>query len=162
MSQQKGQNRCENQQKQCHRFQIEIQYMSSIFHFLSQFCEWISTLVMCQWAGPVLDLLLEYTAHVQPCSKLSELLDSREEWLAVKRKSRKHQLKPSIALWLSATLIFHGYQSDNPLSFSPTVSPRPLLHLCRLKIRTQMGRHRLKSLTSLPLPDRLITYLSYG
>lgn len=92
-----------------------------------QFCEWISTSVMCKWAGPIIDLLLEHVGHVQLCSKLTEQLDSREEWLAVKRKS---------------------------------LSPRPLLHLCRLRIRTQMGRHRLKSLTSLPLPDRLIRYLS--
>ncbi|KAM6916868.1 ankyrin repeat and SOCS box protein 2-like [Lycodopsis pacificus] len=93
----------------------------------TQFCEWISTSVMCKWAGPIIDLLLEHVGHVQLCSKLTEQLDSREEWLAVKRKSS---------------------------------SPRPLLHLCRFRIRTQMGRHRLKSLTSLPLPDRLIRYLS--
>ncbi|XP_076605557.1 ankyrin repeat and SOCS box protein 2b isoform X1 [Chaetodon auriga] len=93
----------------------------------TQFCEWISTSVMSKWAGPIIDLLLEHVGHVQLCSKLTELLDSREEWLAVKRKS---------------------------------LSPRPLLHLCRLRIRTQMGRHRLKSLISLPLPDRLIRYLS--
>ncbi|XP_039992594.1 ankyrin repeat and SOCS box protein 2-like isoform X2 [Xiphias gladius] len=93
----------------------------------TQFCEWISSSVMCKWAGPIIDLLLEHVGHVQLCSKLTELLDSREEWLAVKRKS---------------------------------LSPRPLLHLCRLRIRIQMGRHRLKSLTCLPLPDRVIQYLS--
>uniref|UniRef100_UPI0037E8F1D2 ankyrin repeat and SOCS box protein 2-like isoform X2 n=1 Tax=Semicossyphus pulcher TaxID=241346 RepID=UPI0037E8F1D2 len=93
----------------------------------TQFCEWISSSVMCKSAGPIIDLLLEHVAHVQLCSKLTQLLDSREEWLAVKRKS---------------------------------LSPRPLLHLCRLRIRSQTGRHRLKSLTSLPLPDRLIRYLS--
>ncbi|XP_036927611.1 ankyrin repeat and SOCS box protein 2-like isoform X3 [Acanthopagrus latus] len=93
----------------------------------TQFCEWISSSVVCQRAGPIIDLLLEHVAQVQLCSKLTELLDSQEEWLAVKRKS---------------------------------LSPRPLLHLCRLRIRTQMGRNRLKSLTSLPLPDRLIRYLS--
>ncbi|XP_049917800.1 ankyrin repeat and SOCS box protein 2-like [Epinephelus moara] len=97
----------------------------------TQFCEWISTSVMCKWAGPVIDLLLEHVGHVQLCSKLTELLDSREEWLAVKRKS---------------------------------LSPRPLLHLCRFRIRAQMGGNRLsqKSLTSLPLPDRLIRYLSHA
>ncbi|XP_054470061.1 ankyrin repeat and SOCS box protein 2-like [Anoplopoma fimbria] len=93
----------------------------------TQFCEWISTPVMCKSAGPIIDLLLEHVGHAKLCSKLTELLDSREEWLAVKRKSS---------------------------------SPRPLLNLCRFRIRTQMGRHRLKSLTSLPLPDRLIRYLS--
>ncbi|XP_074548181.1 ankyrin repeat and SOCS box protein 2-like [Halichoeres trimaculatus] len=94
----------------------------------TQFCEWISTPVMCKSAGLIIDLLLEHVAHVQLCSKLTELLDSQEEWLAVKRK---------------------------------LMSPRPLLHLCRIRIRSQMGRHRLKSLSSLPLPDRLIRYLSH-
>uniref|UniRef100_G3NZF3 Ankyrin repeat and SOCS box containing 2b n=1 Tax=Gasterosteus aculeatus aculeatus TaxID=481459 RepID=G3NZF3_GASAC len=93
----------------------------------TQFCEWISTPVISKWAGPIIDLLLEHVGHAQLCSRLTELLDSREEWLAVKRKS---------------------------------LSPRPLLHLCRFRIRSQMGRHRLKSLTTLPLPDRLIRYLS--
>ncbi|CAL8286742.1 unnamed protein product [Lota lota] len=40
-----------------------------------------------------------------------------------------------------------------------TLSPRPLLHLCRIRIREQMGTRRLRSLQSLPLPDRLIHYL---
>uniref|UniRef100_A0A3B5R2P3 Ankyrin repeat and SOCS box containing 2b n=1 Tax=Xiphophorus maculatus TaxID=8083 RepID=A0A3B5R2P3_XIPMA len=90
------------------------------------FCEWISTPAMCKWAGPVIDLLLDYVGHVQLCSKLSALLDSRDEWRVIKTKS---------------------------------LSPRPLQHLCRLRIWTQMGRNR-KSVTSLPLPKRLKTYLS--
>ncbi|KAM3871373.1 ankyrin repeat and SOCS box protein 2-like [Diretmus argenteus] len=93
----------------------------------TQFCEWLSTLAVCNWAGPILDLLLEHVGHVQLCARLTELLDSREEWCDVKNKA---------------------------------LSPRPLLHLCRLKIRSQMGRYRLRSLASLPLPDRLIRYLS--
>ncbi|XP_029982153.1 ankyrin repeat and SOCS box protein 2-like isoform X2 [Sphaeramia orbicularis] len=93
----------------------------------TQFCEWVSSSVMCSWAGPIIDLLLEHVGQVQMCSKLNELLDSREEWRAIKRKS---------------------------------LSPRPLLHLCRVKIRTQMGRQRLRSVPSLPLPDRMIRYLS--
>lgn len=48
---------------------------------------------MCEWAGPIVDLLLEHVSHVQLCGKLTELLDSREEWLAVKRKSCKHLMK---------------------------------------------------------------------
>ncbi|KAM8917551.1 LOW QUALITY PROTEIN: ankyrin repeat and SOCS box protein 2-like [Spinachia spinachia] len=93
----------------------------------TQFCEWISTSMISKRAGPIIDLLLEHVGHVQLCSRLTELLDSREEWLAVKRK---------------------------------TLSPRPLLHLCRFRIRIQIGRRRLKSLPTLPLPDRLIRYLS--
>lgn len=57
--------------------------------FPFQFCEWISTPVISKWAGPIIDLLLEHVGHAQLCSRLTELLDSREEWLAVKRKSCK-------------------------------------------------------------------------
>lgn len=93
----------------------------------TQFCEWMSSKGVYKCAGPIIDLLLDHVGNVQLCSRLTELLDSQEEWLTVKMK---------------------------------TLSPRPLQHLCRLRIRTQMGRHRLRSLTSLPLPDSLIRYLS--
>nr|XP_057946720.1 ankyrin repeat and SOCS box protein 2-like isoform X2 [Doryrhamphus excisus]XP_057946721.1 ankyrin repeat and SOCS box protein 2-like isoform X2 [Doryrhamphus excisus]XP_057946722.1 ankyrin repeat and SOCS box protein 2-like isoform X2 [Doryrhamphus excisus] len=93
----------------------------------TQFCEWIATSLMRKFAGPIVDLLLEYVAHVGLCSKLTQLLDSHHEWRDVNRKS---------------------------------VSPRSLRHLCRLSIRTQVGPRRLRSLTSLPLPGRLIRYLT--
>ncbi|XP_034050722.1 ankyrin repeat and SOCS box protein 2-like isoform X2 [Thalassophryne amazonica] len=92
-----------------------------------QFCEWISAPEVCNTAGPIVDLLLQYVGPVQLCNQLIELLDSREDWITVKRK---------------------------------LLSPPPLLHLCRIRIRTHIGRDRLKSLRSLPLPDRLIRYLS--
>ncbi|MCJ8736698.1 hypothetical protein PDJAM_G00015440 [Pangasius djambal] len=38
-------------------------------------------------------------------------------------------------------------------------SPRPLMHLCRLKVREQVGAQRLASLNTLPLPGRLLHYL---
>ncbi|XP_053702031.1 ankyrin repeat and SOCS box protein 2b isoform X1 [Synchiropus splendidus] len=41
-----------------------------------------------------------------------------------------------------------------------TTSPRPLLHLSRITVRRQVGRHR--RLLSLPLPDRLIRYLTFS
>uniref|UniRef100_A0A8C6SU47 Ankyrin repeat and SOCS box containing 2b n=1 Tax=Neogobius melanostomus TaxID=47308 RepID=A0A8C6SU47_9GOBI len=54
-----------------------------------QFCEWLASSIMCKWAGPMIDLLLEHVGQVQLCSKLTELLDSTEEWRAVKGKSSK-------------------------------------------------------------------------
>ncbi|XP_063079590.1 ankyrin repeat and SOCS box protein 2-like [Engraulis encrasicolus] len=39
--------------------------------------------------------------------------------------------------------------------------PFPLLHLCRVNIRKQVGHHRMKQMTSLPLPKRLIRFLYY-
>lgn len=121
---------------------------------LSQFCEWISTADMRQWAGPVLELLLQHVAQVQLCGRLLELLDSREEWHAVKRTTRKHEA--TISITRAGTPINPDPRSPVP----PTVSPRPLQHLCRLQIRSQMGRYRVKWVGSLPLPDRLIRYLS--
>ncbi|KAK2878252.1 hypothetical protein QQF64_011714 [Cirrhinus molitorella] len=41
-----------------------------------------------------------------------------------------------------------------------TSSPRALMHLCRLKIREQLGNGRLRSVDSLPLPARMLRYLS--
>ncbi|XP_073683496.1 ankyrin repeat and SOCS box protein 2b [Garra rufa] len=41
-----------------------------------------------------------------------------------------------------------------------TSSPRALMHLCRLKIREQLGTQRLRCVQSLPLPDRMLQYLS--
>ncbi|XP_053488447.1 ankyrin repeat and SOCS box protein 2b isoform X1 [Ictalurus furcatus] len=38
-------------------------------------------------------------------------------------------------------------------------SPRPLMHLCRLKVREQVGAQRLTSLNTLPIPGRLLHYL---
>ncbi|XP_072545302.1 ankyrin repeat and SOCS box protein 2b isoform X2 [Salminus brasiliensis] len=39
------------------------------------------------------------------------------------------------------------------------LSPRPLTHLCRLKIREQVGAQRLTSMNTLPLPGKLLQYL---
>uniref|UniRef100_A0A8C5BQX0 Ankyrin repeat and SOCS box containing 2b n=1 Tax=Gadus morhua TaxID=8049 RepID=A0A8C5BQX0_GADMO len=91
-----------------------------------QFCEWLSTSAGRDRAGPIVDLLLEYVGSVQLCARITELLDSREDWGPVRHK---------------------------------TLSPRPLLHLSRIRIREQIGTHRLGSLQSLPLPDRLLHYL---
>ncbi|XP_062407357.1 ankyrin repeat and SOCS box protein 2-like [Sardina pilchardus] len=39
--------------------------------------------------------------------------------------------------------------------------PACLMHLCRVRIRQLVGRQRLRRMTSLPLPGRLIKYLQY-
>ncbi|XP_052000899.1 ankyrin repeat and SOCS box protein 2b [Xyrauchen texanus] len=41
-----------------------------------------------------------------------------------------------------------------------TLSPRLLMHLCRLKIREHVGSERLMSVNTLPLPDRVLRYLT--
>ncbi|XP_027003320.1 ankyrin repeat and SOCS box protein 2 isoform X2 [Tachysurus fulvidraco] len=39
--------------------------------------------------------------------------------------------------------------------------PRPLMQLCRLKIRQLIGNHRLNKIKKLPLPGRLIKFLNH-
>ncbi|XP_036398206.1 ankyrin repeat and SOCS box protein 2-like [Megalops cyprinoides] len=93
----------------------------------TQFCEMLSWPSVSSWAGPVIDLLLDYVGNVKLCARLTEHLDSYDEWAVIKEKS---------------------------------MPPRPLMHLCRQVIRKQMGVQRLKRLDNLPLPGKLINYLS--
>ncbi|XP_054825844.1 ankyrin repeat and SOCS box protein 2 [Eublepharis macularius] len=93
-----------------------------------QFCEIVSTPEMNRWAGPIIDVLLDYVGNVQLCSRLKEHIDSYEGWVNIKKKAEL---------------------------------PRPLAHLCRIKVRTVMGKDRIPLIDTLPLPGRLIRYLQY-
>ncbi|KAL8169008.1 UNVERIFIED_CONTAM: hypothetical protein K2H54_031349 [Gekko kuhli] len=93
-----------------------------------QFCEMVSTPEMSRWAGPIIDVLLDYVGNVQLCSRLKEHIDSYEGWATIKKKAEL---------------------------------PRPLAHLCRIKVRTVIGKDRIPLIDSLPLPGRLIRYLQY-
>ncbi|XP_028252973.1 ankyrin repeat and SOCS box protein 2 [Parambassis ranga] len=52
-----------------------------------QFCEMISVPSICRWAGPIIDVLLDYVGHVTLCSRLMEHLDSYSEWSTIKQKA---------------------------------------------------------------------------
>ncbi|ROI33840.1 Ankyrin repeat and SOCS box protein 2 [Anabarilius grahami] len=93
-----------------------------------QFCELISTETYSHWAGPIIDVLLDYVGHVKLCARLIEHLDSYDEWQCIKEKS---------------------------------TPPRPLMQLCRLKIRKLLGINRLKKICKLPVPPRLIKFLNH-
>lgn len=93
-----------------------------------QFCEVLSTPEVSRWAGPIIDVLLDYVGNVQLCLRLKEHIDSYEDWAAIREKAEP---------------------------------PRPLAHLCRLRVRKAMGRCRLGLVDTLPLPARLIRYLKY-
>ncbi|KAM4690876.1 ankyrin repeat and SOCS box protein 2 [Rhinophrynus dorsalis] len=93
-----------------------------------QFCEMVSTPELSRWAGPIIDVLLDYVGNVTLCSRLQEHLDSYEDWACIKAKSEP---------------------------------PRPLTHLCRLKVRHMIGRERINLIDTLPLPGRLIRFLNY-
>lgn len=81
---------------------------------------------MRPWAGPVIDLLLEHVGHVRLCSKLTELLDSRDDWMAVKRKSREWTTIPHLVMQT-----FTNNQATNLVVF-PFVSCLQcrLVHCC--------------------------------
>ncbi|KAL7871640.1 hypothetical protein SRHO_G00066230 [Serrasalmus rhombeus] len=53
-----------------------------------QFCEMISHPTVSHWAGPIIDLLLNYVGHVKLCSRLTEQLDSNKEWAYIKDRTR--------------------------------------------------------------------------
>uniref|UniRef100_A0A4W5JL07 Ankyrin repeat and SOCS box containing 2a, tandem duplicate 1 n=1 Tax=Hucho hucho TaxID=62062 RepID=A0A4W5JL07_9TELE len=93
-----------------------------------QFCEIISTRTISRWAGPIIDVLLDYVGQVKLCSRLIEHLDSFKDWEVIKEKA---------------------------------TPPRPLMQLCRLNIRQQVGIHRLRCINKLPLPQQLIKYLNH-
>ncbi|XP_034555975.1 ankyrin repeat and SOCS box protein 2-like [Notolabrus celidotus] len=88
-----------------------------------QFCEMISVPSICRWAGPIIDVLLDYVGHVTLCSRMMEHLDSYSAWSSIKDKA---------------------------------APPRPLLQLCRLKIRQLVAHRRLPKL---PLPGVMIRFL---
>ncbi|XP_066533927.1 ankyrin repeat and SOCS box protein 2-like [Hoplias malabaricus] len=52
-----------------------------------QFCDVISTDKYSRWAGPIIDVLLDYVGHVKLCSRLTEHLDSYPDWECIKEKA---------------------------------------------------------------------------
>ncbi|XP_078029747.1 ankyrin repeat and SOCS box protein 2 isoform X1 [Epinephelus lanceolatus] len=52
-----------------------------------QFCEMISAPSICRWAGPIIDVLLDYVGNVTLCSRLMEHLDSYSGWSVIKDKA---------------------------------------------------------------------------
>ena len=55
--------------------------------FLFQFCELLSAPEVSRWAGPIIDVLLDYVGNVQLCSRLKEHIDSFEDWAIIKEKA---------------------------------------------------------------------------
>uniref|UniRef100_A0A672UL82 Ankyrin repeat and SOCS box containing 2 n=1 Tax=Strigops habroptila TaxID=2489341 RepID=A0A672UL82_STRHB len=49
-------------------------------YFSLKFCEMVSTPEISRWAGPIIDVLLDYVGNVQLCSRLKEHIDSYEDW----------------------------------------------------------------------------------
>ncbi|KAL6095415.1 asb2 [Pungitius sinensis] len=52
-----------------------------------QFCEMISATGIRRWAGPIIDVLLDYVGHVTLCSRMIYHLDSYTDWSNIKEKA---------------------------------------------------------------------------
>nr|XP_023701042.1 ankyrin repeat and SOCS box protein 2-like isoform X2 [Paramormyrops kingsleyae] len=71
-----------------HRPRDDIRYNVDVQNYIPvQFCEMISTPSVSRWAGPIIDVLLDYVGNVQLCARLIEHLDSYEDWGVIKEKS---------------------------------------------------------------------------
>ncbi|KAI4899340.1 hypothetical protein NFI96_014592 [Prochilodus magdalenae] len=79
-----------------------------------QFCEVISHPMVCRWAGPIIDLLLDYVGHVKLCLRLTQHLDHNKEWACIKDRTRKG----STGDWSVILMI-----PDTVLSLSSTACP---------------------------------------
>lgn len=47
----------------------------------------VSAPEMNRWAGPIIDVLLDYVGNVQLCARLKEHIDSYEDWAVIKEKA---------------------------------------------------------------------------
>lgn len=47
----------------------------------------ISASSISRWAGPIIDILLDYVGHVTLCSRLMEHLNSYSDWSVIKEKA---------------------------------------------------------------------------
>ncbi|XP_060772278.1 ankyrin repeat and SOCS box protein 2 isoform X3 [Neoarius graeffei] len=56
-----------------------------------QFCDMVSTDTYSAWAGPIIDVLLDYVGDVKLCSRLIEHLDSYSGWANIKEKASPAQ-----------------------------------------------------------------------
>lgn len=60
----------------------------------------VSTETYSRWAGPIIDVLLDYVGDVKLCSRLMEHLDSYPDWAEIKEKASRAQTSSFTALLL--------------------------------------------------------------
>lgn len=90
---------------------------------LFQFCEFLSAPEVSRWAGPIIDVLLDYVGNVQLCSRLKEHIDSFEDWAVIKEKAGR-----AVA---AATSVSSAPQRPRPQAVRPIYQPRLCLALLR-------------------------------
>lgn len=71
------------------------------------------------WAGPIIDILLDYVGHVKLCSRLIEHLDSFSEWASIKEKaSMKNFINPVESCGTNSVVLHSDLSSLDSLSGS--------------------------------------------
>lgn len=122
----------------------------------------ISAPSICRWAGPIIDILLDYVGCVTLCSRLMEHLNSYSEWSVIKDKAGEFITDYRLTTNQLVTIKHGGVDVtclfSSCLVWFPAAPPRPLLQLCRLQILQVVGRRHLKKL---PLPGGLIRFLKH-
>lgn len=106
-----------------------------------------------RWAGPIIDVLLDYVGHVTLCSRLMEHLNSYPDWSVIKEKAGESVTDNEPIIDQCGKRAW-----SYPFAWFPAAPPRPLLHLCRIQIVQLAG---LRRLDRLPLPGSLIRFLKH-
>lgn len=68
----------------------------------------ISAPSICRWAGPIIDVLLDYVGHVTLCSRLVEHLDSYSDWSVIKEKAGESITNDSALILIISIRWFNG------------------------------------------------------
>ncbi|XP_042563213.1 ankyrin repeat and SOCS box protein 2-like [Clupea harengus] len=89
----------------------------------AQFCDIMADPLHSYWTGPIIDRLLDYTGPVKLCSRITELLESNQDWVHIKEKS-----KPSLCLMHLCRLRIRQQVHHQRLKRMTTLPlPRPLI-----------------------------------
>ncbi|XP_028809472.1 ankyrin repeat and SOCS box protein 2 [Denticeps clupeoides] len=98
-----------------------------------QFCEVISTPSICRWAGPIIDVLLDYVGDVKLCARLIEHLDSYSDWTCIKEKATP----PRTLMQLCRLRIYKLLGTERLCLINTLPVPVGILRFLRHEERTQ-------------------------
>ena len=88
---------------------------------------------MSRWAGPIIDVLLDYVGNVQLCSRLKEHIDSFEDWAIIKEKAGR-----AVAAAAGLASIPQGLRLQAVWPMPVQAVPGPALQ-CLLKVLVAPG-----------------------
>ena len=65
-------------------------FLTYLLSFSVQFCDIMADPLHSYWTGPIIDRLLDYTGPVKLCSRITELIESNQDWVHIKEKSSEY------------------------------------------------------------------------